>query len=283
MQSQTNTIRLVAIDLDGTLLNSDKQITDTTAAILKQARAEQGVRVLLASARPPRSTLPFHRLLDLDTPMINYNGALVLDPADESIWLHRPVPGDATAEIASVARKLYPGVLVSGEKLDRWYTDRFDDEFDAPWKTETARLFRPDVVSPLDDWIAQDLTKLLLLSEPRELSRLVTVIRDLFGQQVSVVQTEGELIQIMHVKASKSRALRMVAGRLGIDRSQVMAIGDNANDVGMLRWARVGVAVGNAVPVAREAADYVTDTNDADGAAKAIHEPILRGTPPRRS
>ena len=74
-------IHLVAIDLDGTLLNSAKQITDTTAAILRSARETHGVRLVLATPGRPGSVMPFYKLLDLDTPMINYNGDLVYDPS----------------------------------------------------------------------------------------------------------------------------------------------------------------------------------------------------------
>ena len=85
-------IELLAIDLDGTLLNSAKRISGPTAMALRRAADERGVRVVLASARPPRSVMPFHLELNLDTPMINYNGALVYDPSDQRVVMHRPLP-----------------------------------------------------------------------------------------------------------------------------------------------------------------------------------------------
>jgi hypothetical protein len=94
---------------------------------------------------------------------------------------------------------------------------------------------------------------------------------------VSVVQTEGFLLQIMHATVSKEQALRVVAAELGVAREKVMAIGDNANDVGMIKWAGVGVAMSNAAPDALAAADYVTDHHDADGAAKAVRQIVVRG------
>jgi len=270
-------IHLVAIDLDGTLLNSAKQITDTTAAILRTARQAAQVHVVLASARPPRSMMPFYALLDLGTPMINYNGALVYDPDSGRVLLHRPIPAPTARAIVDLAREVFGEVLVSGERMDRWYTDRFDADF----QTETGRMFSPDVVAPLDEWLDQDMTKLLLLGPPQRLLEVARAVRRALRHQVSIVQTEGNLLQIMHATVSKAAALRVVAAELGVAREQVMAIGDNANDVGMLQWAGLGVAMANAPPQVQAVADFVTDHHDADGAAKAIAGIILKGLPPK--
>jgi hypothetical protein len=271
-------IHLVAIDLDGTLLNSAKQITETTAAILRTARLEAGVHIVLASARPPRSVLPFYTLLDLDAPMINYNGALVYDPPSRRVLMHRPIAAGTALEIVSIARKMHPEVLVSGEILDQWFTDHLDPAY----LTETARIFKPDLVAPIEQWLTQPITKLLLLGEPDRLVEIAAAVGGRFQHQVSMVQTDEQLLQIMHATVSKAQALRVVAGELGVQREQVMAIGDNANDVGMLQWAGVGVAMANASPEVLEVADYVTDHHDADGAAKAIRDIILEGLPPER-
>lgn len=264
-------IQLVAIDLDGTLLNSAKQITDATAAILQAAAHTRGVKVVLATARPPRSVLPFYSLLGLDTPMINYNGALVCEPSSGRVLLHRPIPLKTAAGIVALARKLDPQVLVSAEVLDKWYTDRVDPLY----MTATARMFGPDVVSPIGQWLTESVTKLMFAGPGPGLTELVKAIRRSFRYQVTVVQTEADLVQVTHATAGKAQALRVVAAELGVSRQHVMAIGDNANDVGMLQWAAIGVAMANASPEALAAADVVTDHHDADGAANAIRRLIL--------
>ena len=262
--------------MDGTLLNSAKAITDTTAAILRTAREQAGVQIVLASARPPRSVLPFYRLLGLNTPMINYNGALVIDPTDQRVLLHKPLPANVTHGIVTLARTLYPDVLVSAEVMDTWFTDRYDPDYE----TETSRLFPPDVLEPVETWADQPMTKLLLLGQPAWLQEIAAAVRRRFADQVSMVQTEEMLLQVMHAMVSKAEALRAIATELGIGREHVMAIGDNANDVGMLRWSGIAVAMGNAAPEALAVADYVTDHHDADGAAHAIRRLILEGLPP---
>ncbi|MCD6304209.1 MAG: HAD family phosphatase [Planctomycetes bacterium] len=266
-------IRLVAVDLDGTLLNSEKEITGVSAAILREARRQAGVRIVLASARPPRTVLPFHELLALDSPMINYNGALVFDPPSGRVLMHRPIPAKIAMGIVRLARRMYPDVLVSGEVMDRWFTDRFEPTYTAG----TDRQLGPDAVQPVEKWANQSLTKLLLIGQADWMRRIAAAILRQFPYQVGIVQTEDYMLQVMHATVSKAQALRVVAAELGISRQQVMAIGDNANDVGMLQWAGVAVAMANAAPETRAAADYVTEDHDADGAALAIRRIILEG------
>jgi len=273
-----STILLVAIDLDGTLLNSAKQVTETSAAVLRQVKEEGNVHVVLASARPPRTVRPFYDRLALETPMICYNGALVVDPPSGRVILHRPISGTIARGIIAMARRRYGEVLVSAEVLDRWYTDRLDPAY----ATETAKLVAPDLIAPVDAWPAGAVTKLLLLGEPSRLEALAAAIRRRYLRQVTITKTEDNVLQIGHATVSKAKALRAVAGELGVARHQVMAIGDNDNDVEMLAWAGIAVAMGNATPAVLAVADHVTDDHDADGAARAVHRLIVEGLPRKR-
>ena len=265
-------IHLIAIDLDGTLLTSDNEISEATASILQAAR-RQGVHVVLASARPPRSLLRFYRHLDLIAPLISYNGALVLEPSSQRVLLHTPVSAQLARGIVDLARREEPEVLVSAEVMDRWYTDRVDNTY----ITQTGRLFQPDLVAPMDQWLNSPVTKLLLLGDGERMNALGRRIATEFRHQTTVIQTEPECLQITHSTVSKARALRTVAGEMGVTREQVMAIGDNANDVEMLRWAGLGVAMANAPAEVLQVADYITDHNDADGVGKAINMLVMGG------
>jgi len=268
-------IHLVALDLDGTLLNSAKEITDATEAILRAARQEANLRIVLATARPPRSVMPYYRHLELDTPMINYNGALIYDPPGGRVIMHRPLSLKTSRQIVRIARGAYPDVLVSAEILDRWYTDRLDQTY----LTETGKKFQPNVIAPINQWLTRSVTKMLLLGEPGRLAELGRIIRQDLLHQVSVVQTEDVLLQVTHPTVSKGQALRTVASELGVSQETVMAIGDNANDVSMLKWAAIGVAMANSAPKALDAANFVAEHHDVDGAAKAIRDLILHGLP----
>ncbi len=270
MLTSTMSIQLVAIDLDGTLLNSDKQITETTEAILRDVRETHGVRIVLASARPPRSTLGYYKQLKLATPMINYNGALVYHPRRREVLLHKPLPLEVARQVVAIARETFEQVLITAEILDRSCTDRFDPAY----STETDKTFSPNVIGPVSTWLDRPVTKLLLLGPQQQLAQIGLRLDERLAGEISAVQTEQDLLQIMRAGAGKAAALRAVAEAMRVGAAQVLAIGDNANDVGMLRWAGVGVAVAGASLEASAAGDGVADHHDADGAAKAIRDMI---------
>ena len=228
-------IRLVAIDLDGTLLNSDKEITETTAGIIRAAREVAGVRVVIATARPPRTVLPFYSLLDLDTPMINYNGALVHEPDTGRIILHRPLEAKIARFIAATAREMFPSVLVSAEVLYNWYTDRVEDS----WQSETTRLNGSYTVAPLEQWLNQPITRLHLLGQKEWLAEIRKAIKAKLPKQALIAWSENSMLQIMHPAVGKRAALRTVAAEMCIQAAEVMAIGDNANDAVMMQWAGI--------------------------------------------
>lgn len=277
-------IRLIALDLDGTLLNRDKQVSDTTLSVLTQARSIAHVHIVLASARPPRTVLPFHKQLGLETAMVNYNGALVLHPLSNRVLLHRPIPARYAIRAVTLAKKIYPKGIISAEIMDRWYTDRFVEQYDdEKLMTETAKLCRPDHVGPVETWLNRPVTKLLILGKQERLREIAAILHAELSRELTVVQTEEHILQIIHVMASKSRALQTIIAELGITREEVMAVGDNANDSGMLKWAGVGVAMANAVPRALAAADYITENNNSNGVANAVRKIILENRSPGRT
>lgn len=258
-------VNMVAVDLDGTLLNSNKEVTPRTLVAIRRASAA-GVKIVIASARPPRSVQPLYEFCGLTTVQINYNGALVWDPAARSVVLHRPMPPETVRAVVAAAREQYPGTLASLEVLDHWYTDRFD----ATYVTETSKVFAPDRVAPLAEFLGEPVTKLMLLGPADAVIELEAMLARQFAGQLSMVRIEDYMIQIMHPSAGKSTALATVADLYGVPRDGVMAIGDAPNDLGMIEWAGLGVAVHNAHPIVRQAADYITASNDEDGVAEAL-------------
>ncbi len=263
-------VRLVAVDVDGTLLRSDKQLTRRTADVIRQAAAA-GVKVVLASARPPRSLAAIHEVLGLNTVQINYNGALIHDPARTRPMFHQPLDVTLARRVISAARRIDRQCLVSIEILDRWYTDHFDESL----PTETSLQFKPDFIGPLKAFLTVPVTKLMLLAPPDRMVRIRQVVEKRFLKTVGLAISDAHLLQVCHHEANKAAALARVAEHYGVAQDQVMAIGDAPNDVSMLRWAGWGVAVDNAWPVARAAADAVVPENNADGVAHAIEQYVL--------
>lgn len=262
-------IRLLAIDLDGTLLNDRKEVTDCTLAAVADAR-QAGIKVVIASARPPRSVRHVYRQLQLDTWQINYNGALIWDEVNSKAVFHQPLAGALVQAMICLARDLDPQVLVSCEILDRWYTDHFDPHAASSLTTETGRLFRPDVVAPCHTFWDQDITKLMLLDEPTRLGQVAAAIRQRYSSQVVLIQTEPQLLQITHIQCSKANALQRIVQHYGLAPQQVMAIGDAENDIPMLELAGVAVAMDNAPPAVKAAADWVAPSNNDHGVHAAL-------------
>ena len=260
-------IRLVAIDLDGTLLNSAKQISARTAGALK-CLPKQNVRVVIASARPPRSVRHIYAQLGLDTLQINYNGALVWDERKRRAVFHRPIPCKVARQMIESARDLFEEVIVSCEIMDKLYTDRQDDRY----ATETSRLFKPDLVGPIDDFCTVDITKLLLQGDPRILARIEPMLLEQFGREVTIIHADEDLLQIMEKRVGKAVALKKVAGGYGVRPEEIMAIGDALNDVGMLQLAGVAVAMDNAHKVVKQNADWIAPSNDDHG----VHAALVR-------
>ena len=263
-------IRLVALDLDGTCLRSDKCLSPATIQAVRDCMA-RGVKMVLASARPPRSCRAIYEQLGLDTLSIHYNGALIHDTARGRHIFHQPMALALARRIIAAARKIDRECLVSLEILDRWYTDRFDSEL----TTETGRTFSPDFVGPLDAFLTVPVTKLMLLAPEARLAKLTTMIHRRFAGQVGMAVSDSHLIQLMHHEVDKSAALAQVAATYGVKAEEVMAIGDAPNDRNMLLWAGLGVAVGNAWASVREIADAIVPPNDEDGVAHALQQFVL--------
>lgn len=266
LASASPAVQMVAIDLDGTLLTDKKQVSRRTLRALA-ALPDRGVRVVIASARPPRSVKTVYELLRLNTWQINYNGALIWDHPGSQVVHHQPMLGDMVNAIVERARSVYPDCLVSCEVLDKWFTDRFDNTY----TTETGRLFEPDLVGPLWMFLSQPVTKLMLLGPVPMIDDLAQLVREEYSA-VAVVRSDPELLQITDAAVNKGAGLRYVADAYGVAMSRVLAIGDAMNDVEMLNAAGIAVAMENAPAAVKQAAHWVAPSNNDHG----VHATLVR-------
>ena len=258
-------IRLVAVDLDGTLLNDSKQVTEQTAGALA-CLPSKDVKLIIASARPPRAVRGIYQALGLDTLQINYNGALIWSEPFQRVIFHRPMRGSLARDVVEFARDMFEETIVAVEILDKWYTDRHDPAH----TTETGKMFEPDVICAVDELCAQPVTKLMLMAEPQIILRLEDVLAKSFGDLVTILKTDKDLLQITHPEVSKATALAKVATWYQVPMEQVMAIGDAPNDVGMLQAAGVSVAMDNAHQLVKDVADWVAPSNNDHGVHAAL-------------
>jgi len=262
-------IHTFASDLDGTLLTADHRLTARTIAALRRLRAA-GVRVLLASGRSGASVKPYMDAVGADCPCIASNGAQLVNP-DGSILMEKWIDPPLLAEVI------------------RWlrardvYTQLYDPEhFVHDRESVYADRYRRS--SGLTDRLVPDLTapdvcrasKLLGIAEPDAVARLLPEARERFRGRLAVTVSEPQFLEIARVDATKGQALAELGQLLGFEREGVIAAGDSGNDLSMIQWAGVGVAVDNARDEVKAAARAVCGHGQRDGVA-AFLEALLEG------
>lgn len=267
-----NPIRLVALDLDGTLLDSGQKIPEQTLAAVAAAAA--GVRFVLATGRMYAASAPFAAELGLvDAPLVTYDGALVrLHPSGRDL-LHRPLPPGLARSIAAWAEG--QGIYAQAYVDDRLYV---------PALVPVAEQYSQRVgvpatpVGPLSSWLERPATKLLLVLEPDRLDPAAAKIAARFPGQAECHQSLGRYLEVVAPGVNKATGLAQAAEYLGIPRGQVLAVGDDANDLAMLQWAGAAVAMSHAPAAVRAAADYIASAGPGHGVAEALqHYGLYRG------
>ncbi|MDQ6420528.1 HAD family hydrolase [Paenibacillus sp. LHD-117] len=258
-------ISAVALDLDGTLLNGRKQVSERNLQAVLSC-LDHGLRLIIATARPPRSVkelLP-RELLDRSA-CVYYNGAIVRDTG-AGIDEHRPLSNKLTATIVNFCAERFPDAHLSLEVNDLWYANR--EVADAAFYHSK---FRPELASA-EELASRAATKILIseLEESEQLSRE-------FAHSTRFVVTDGgKLIQIMNPSVSKATGIARLCGHYGIETAQVAVFGDDHNDLDMFRMAGHAVAMGNAVPELKTIASETTASNDDDGVALVLERLLAR-------
>jgi Cof subfamily protein (haloacid dehalogenase superfamily) len=249
-------------DLDGTLVGRDLRIVPRSAEALRRYR-ERGGTVYFATGRNEVSAGRYHRELGLDTPMILYNGARIVDPVTGERLLDLRLDDSCLRE--PVLAKLSPGIGAVGFAGADAHVLR-----DAPALADYARRDRIELRT---DAPAEPLTKAMLVVPAPPLDGLAALVEELCPG-VRLLQSEDTYLEILPAGAGKGPALRWLAAREGMDLARVAGIGDNPNDVDLITTAGLGAAVGDGHPRTREAADVVVG-GCADGAVADLVERIL--------
>ena len=259
--------RLCAIDLDDTLLGPDHQISERNFRAV-QAIRELGVTVVVASGRMHEAALPYVKQLALDTPIISYNGAMVKHPLTEEVWLQEKIP-------AKIAATLIAYCAENSLQLNFYLKDRLYSAAYTPWlklyheRTQAPMEVLPDFATRLQ---GKEPIKLIIVDSPEVTEGLLPYFQNLFGDQLYVTKSNIEYLEFMPPMANKGKALEQVAQHFGVTAAQTIAFGDSWNDLPMIEWAGLGVAVGNAKPALIAAADRVAPRSDEDGVAVVLEE-----------
>jgi Cof subfamily protein (haloacid dehalogenase superfamily) len=264
------TYQLIAADLDGTLHAEGQPFSPRLRNAVRRAQ-ERGVRIVIATGRIYRTAAPFARDLGLDGAMICNHGATIRDIHADKILLERTVP-------LNLARE-----LVERASDDLTVLVCVDEEFYTPRLSAHAVEY---VGSYREHWhIVPDLAcalpgapqKILFICDESVAASLRLELKIRFGDALQIVQSWGTFVEVTHRDASKGNAVAWLANRWGIARDAVIALGDQGNDISMIEWAGLGVAMGNAIDRVKALADYIAPHADEDGAAVAIEKFVLDG------
>lgn len=273
-ETTTKEIKLIVVDIDGTLLNSSHELTTRTESVLKAALA-QGVKVVLATGKTRRSADKILERLNLDTPGIYLQGLSVYYP-DGTTRHEQTLPSNIARRVITFAEDrgfevaAYVGsrILV---KSPSTHADELTIQYGEP---------APEVVGPLVNLLNTTSFNKLLLMKKNDFKKI-----NALRWQLSV-QLDGsarlmqagimDMVEVLPPGASKGKALKVLLGELGVAPETVLAIGDGENDIEMLQLAGIGIAVGNAHESLKQVADYVVGANDTDGVAEAVERFVLK-------
>jgi Cof subfamily protein (haloacid dehalogenase superfamily) len=258
--------KLVAIDLDGTLLNNDLKISGRTFNTLQET-IKRGINVTLCTGRMFASAYPYAKELELNVPLITYNGALVKNSFDNEIIYKRYLPVEEAKHIIITCRKYNCQINVYSD--DKLYVEKSNE-----WAKKYARRVKVPIyqVKDLFEILTHSPIKILAMGEEQELRK---IRKELEGRNLYITRSHPCFLEILNTEATKGKGLDAVAKKLCIDRKEILALGDNENDIEMFKYAGFAVAMENAEENVKIHADYVTKNNDDDGVADAIEKIIL--------
>jgi Cof subfamily protein (haloacid dehalogenase superfamily) len=263
--------RLLAIDLDDSLLNDDIAISEKNKEAIRHA-VDRGVIVTIATGRMLRATTPFVKHLGIDFPIITYQGALIANSLSKDVLLHIPVDLDYAREIIGECHR-------NNVHLQVFVNDMYFYEKDNRYSDIYRRVsgIEGEAVGPLLDFLTCEPTKLVMIDEPENIQKWQKYFGKKYEGRLEVVVSKANYLEFTHIEATKGNALKFLAGKHGIKQEEIIAIGDSFNDITMLRYAGLGVAMGNASEIVKSQADYVTYTNNEDGVAHVIEKFIVEG------
>jgi hydroxymethylpyrimidine pyrophosphatase-like HAD family hydrolase len=276
-------IRLVASDLDGTLLRPDETVSERTReAIMAVRRA--GITLVLVTGRPPRALAPIAARIGVGGIAICANGAVVWDLDAGTMVDVTPLAADLAAGLVRELREAIPGVLFAvelehGFGREAGWTDGTGPPRPRLVERETPEVLEADAL----ELVTGPVVKLLVRHPTLPFPEVARRARQAVGEHAVVTWAGTRLLEISAAGVTKAWALERLCARLGVRRQQVLALGDMENDLPMLAWAGHSVAVANAQPDVLDAADEVTASNLDDGVALVLErlaaEPTARPRP----
>jgi len=262
-------IKLIAVDLDDTMLSRELTITSRVKEAVAAVRAA-GVHFTISTGRMYPSAARFARELGIDLPLIVYQGALVKNSFSGEVLLYRPLPLVYAREIITRVHQL--GYHMNGYLGDRLLVE--SDNLEGR-RYATMSGVEAEVVGDLNEFFECDPTKLLVIAKEPQLDQLQAELAPVYRGNVHIVKSKPHFLEFSHINATKGDALAYLANYFGVQREEIMAVGDSYNDIEMLEYAGVGVVVANAREEIKLIANYVTSQPYGEGVVEALERYVL--------
>ncbi|WP_199426413.1 Cof-type HAD-IIB family hydrolase [Thermaerobacillus caldiproteolyticus] len=253
---------LIALDLDGTLLKDDKTISPLTKEVIFRAK-EAGHIVVIATGRPYRASKMYYAELSLTTPIVNFNGAFVHHPNDDSWGIyHTPLELKTVKEIIEVS-ETYHVKNILAEVMDDVYIHEHDEKL-----LDIVQLGNPTIeIGDLRQMLKADPTSILIHTDEEHVDDIQAYLSDVHANVLHHRRWTApwHIIEIVRAGIHKASGLQRIAEYYQIPKERVIAFGDEDNDLEMIEWAGYGIAMGNAIEPLKQIANDVTKTNEEDG------------------
>jgi Cof subfamily protein (haloacid dehalogenase superfamily) len=269
--------KLICLDMDGTLLNSKGQVSERNLEAIKKAH-EKGVKVTVCTGRLFTSARFYADMLGVEVPVIASNGAYIREKDKNEIIYKSPLGFENSMRILEVLKK--HDITFFYHTFDTVFMKKLGPDSAYVNINKTLPKDKQINLQAVDNW--EDVFKsnseeiLKCMCSEKDVLRIAKAKEELLRYgDIEVVSSMYNNFEVMKKRVSKGRAVEILAGFYNLNREEVMCIGDNENDISMIKYAGMGVAMGNGEEYVKELADFVTDTNDNDGVAKAIEKFIL--------
>lgn len=262
--------KLLAVDMDGTLLDSDRNISKKNMKALLEA-SEQGVLVVVATGRALKGVTKYRELLKLNAPVITYNGSMIVHPATDEILFEQELVAEDARKIIRLGLECETTMCIWSD--NQLYGNVLNDKIH-DYKTYSG--VEPVLIEDYDMLYKQGITKILWYDAPAKLKELeLKFNEESFFKETVCCRSMPFFLEFFNSKASKGQALKKLGELYQIPLSEMIAIGDADNDISMLEFAGISVAMGNADERLKKMVDYVTSSNDENGVAEVIQRYIL--------
>ena len=264
--------KLIAADMDGTLVNDKSELTERTKAAIVKA-VDAGMIFVVATGRAFSNVQIVNDLFDKDMPFIVLNGAAAYMGKSEKLLFERLLDFNLTKEAFDIGQKKDMAQIV-------WANPRLWGNRECDKTLQYANFYKSSKMSIVTDLAAikdevRGFSKVLWIDDPAKIKELSLEMRAHFGGRLQCFSSMSHFLEFISNDAGKGAALTEIGRLLGIDKSEMIAIGDGQNDIGMLEYAGFGVAVDNAIDEVKAVCDYVTLSNNDDGVAEVIEKYIL--------